>query len=135
MQSKLLKLIFIYTFLDVSVRIVSSTVPNEGRVEVRFAGVWAPLCVQRSLTNIQAARVVCRQLGYGRGYYFAARSQTRLPPLRRPLYPTALAWTTNINCRGDEASLSECSQRWRFTQCSGVYPNAPVEIKCRPKGK
>ncbi len=51
---------------SLEVRLINSTAPNAGRVELRKAGVWGTICgIDWSSLD---ATVVCRMLGYDIGY-------------------------------------------------------------------
>ncbi len=58
------------------VRLVNSTAPNAGRVELKKAGVWGTICSNG--WSSADATVVCRMLGYDIGYilYFVYHSTT-----------------------------------------------------------
>ena len=47
---------------DIRLRLVNGTVPNEGRVEIFYDNSWGTIC--DTYWSYNAAKVVCRQLGY-----------------------------------------------------------------------
>jgi len=50
-------------FVDTDVRLAGSSVPHEGRLEVKVGGVWGTVC-DDDFDNIDAG-VACFMLGFG----------------------------------------------------------------------
>lgn len=99
-------------------RVTGSRLANYGRVEVFSNHTWVAVCDQGF--SMQAARVVCRDLGYTE-----ARPQccSALGPLRSYYYSLT---ATNIGlvvnrCDGSETSLLNCSMSTTATCPSGKY--------------
>ncbi|XP_072921261.1 neurotrypsin [Hemitrygon akajei] len=76
---------------------------GEGRVEVYVNGVWGMICSKN--WDDRDASVVCRQLGHGQS---GKASQIILSGLAM----APIHWS-NIQCRGDEHSIFECSKETR----------------------
>ena len=82
------------------IRLANGSWPSEGRVEVHY-GEWGTVCYDRYF-NINAADVVCRELGYlaavryNYAYFFFPIS-----------YGTM--WLSQVDCIGNETSLHYCS--------------------------
>jgi len=81
-----------------------------GRLYVQMKGTWGSVC--DDFFDYNDAKVVCRQLGYSGGskYYstWGHNSTTNVPIL-----------LDDLNCRGNEASLSLCPARKRgWHNCS-----------------
>jgi hypothetical protein len=83
------------------VRLANGSSEYEGRVELNYNGTWGAVC--REGWDIDAARVVCRELGYqgaihypGNGYF--ARGEGPI-------------WMDGVNCNGDETSISGCEHK------------------------
>ncbi|KAL9984307.1 hypothetical protein ACROYT_G006583 [Oculina patagonica] len=85
---------------DISIRLQGSSVPNTGRVEVLYAGIWG--AISSFNWDINAATVVCRQLGYQAGAE-AALANVVYGPISGPV------WLTNLKCCGSETNLTSCS--------------------------
>ena len=86
---------------DRLIRLVSGTVPNEGRVEVRTGcySEWGTVC--DDLWGTADAQVACRQLGYATDGVIAYSSA-------RFGQGTGDILLDNLGCTGSEASLVEC---------------------------
>ena len=70
----------------------------EGRVEVKYNGVWGTVCDNGwSFTD---ADVVCRQLGLGR--YGVSRSSAYFGQGSGPI------WLDDVQCTGSESTLASC---------------------------
>ena len=88
--------------------------PGAGRVEANINGYWSTVCDDGwSLTE---ADVVCKQLGFTRAINFTTGSTTvdmfGVANSKQPII------TGNVNCIGQETSLSNCP---------GFDPNAPTQ--------
>ncbi len=91
---------FFVSPLDISIRLQGSSVPNAGRVEVLYAGIWG--AISRRNWDINAATVACRQLGYQAGAE-AALTNIVYGRVSGPV------WLTNLQCSGNENNLMSCS--------------------------
>ena len=93
----------------VTIRLVGGTRDSEGRVEVRYQGVWGTVCDDSWSTN--DAKVVCRQLGYSSegavaktDAYFGQGSGG--------------IWMDDVACTGSEDNLGNCGHRgWGVENC------------------
>ena len=104
-----------YMYID-NIRLVVGSVPYEGRVEVYYNGQWGTVC--DDLFDINAANVVCRQLGYpgamqyhGRAYYGQGSG---------PI------WLDNIACYGSETSIFNCPHNGIGTHNCGHHEDIGV---------
>ena len=90
--------------LDIStVRLFGNTKKYEGKVEV-YDGEWKTVCDPS--WDIDAATVVCRQLGYNRA------SSATWNQMAYSWTPTKI-WKDDVRCRGIENNLKQCSfARW-----------------------
>ncbi|XP_075286595.1 macrophage receptor MARCO [Opisthocomus hoazin] len=79
---------------------------RRGRVEVFHQGSWGTVCDDG--WSIQDATVVCRMLGYSRAVSaFTATAGT------------GQIWLDDVNCRGNERSIFDCSKSdWGVNNCS-----------------
>ncbi|KAK3550131.1 hypothetical protein QTP86_021062 [Hemibagrus guttatus] len=70
----------------------------EGRVEVYYGGAWGTVCDDDF--DLNAAQVVCRQLGYlgAVSWFPSAKYGKGEGPI----------WLDNVHCTGREASISDC---------------------------
>ncbi|XP_052818823.1 uncharacterized protein LOC128244786 isoform X2 [Mya arenaria] len=92
-----------------AIRLRNGTTQSEGRVEVFHNGMWGTVCGDG--TDINFAKVVCRQLGYATdnmavrsGAYFGAGSD--------PI------WLDDATCQGEEAVIDACMfNAWNHHNC------------------
>ncbi|PIK52969.1 putative deleted in malignant brain tumors 1 protein-like isoform X4 [Apostichopus japonicus] len=116
--------------IDLTVRLVNGVGNYEGRVEVFVNGQWGTVC--DDLWDISDAHVVCRMLG------FSAAVEAR----RNAYFGTGddPIWLDNVECIGNETSLSECSSNNlgvhncqhsedAGVECSQVSQNVVSEIR------
>ena len=88
--------------MDGDLRVIpEADVEYAGRLEIYHAGEWGGIC--DDYWGIADARVACRQLGYKHG----VDDVEALRELDGPT--TAPIWLDNVNCTGDETSLTDCS--------------------------
>ncbi|KAI8489059.1 Angiopoietin 4 [Branchiostoma belcheri] len=98
------------TIPGIQVRLAGSSTPLAGRVEVRNGtGPWGSVCDDR--WDLQDARVVCRQLGFGTALeaklagHFGEGSGS--------------VWLDEVACGGDETNLGDCpAEPWGQSDCS-----------------
>ncbi|XP_078670161.1 uncharacterized protein LOC144910683 isoform X26 [Branchiostoma floridae x Branchiostoma belcheri] len=115
------------------IRLVGGATEYEGRVEIRTGdGEWGTICDDNFDDNINAANVVCRQLGYG-----PALQYTGSHVFGEGSGPI---WLDDVRCAGDEESLLDCPSRdWGEHNCghsedvgvicSNTTSNASLEIR------
>ena len=99
-----------------------------GRVEVLYKGVWGTICGDS--WDLRDADVVCRQLGY-EGALSALRNTT----VRYSAFGqrTGQIWLNELNCNGNETSISDCKHRgWGAHDCRYYFDAGVV---CRPTSK
>ncbi|XP_071157151.1 scavenger receptor cysteine-rich domain-containing protein DMBT1-like [Mytilus edulis] len=107
---------------NLNVRLVGGRSDNEGRVEVFYNNTWGTIC--DDYWDQREAQVICRMLGKpsygalakGNAFYGAGRGQI---------------WLDNVNCVGNETSISQCGSRgWGVNNC-GHSEDASVSCSGR----
>ncbi|KAM4860772.1 CD5 antigen-like [Thomomys bottae] len=92
------------------VRLAQGPTRCEGRVEVQHQGQWSTVC--KTGWNLQAAKVVCRQLGCGRAL-LTKRQCDKAFQGQGPI------WMSQIACSGQEAALQNCDlELWEKNNCT-----------------
>ncbi|XP_068710420.1 scavenger receptor cysteine-rich type 1 protein M160-like isoform X2 [Montipora foliosa] len=86
--------------IDIPIRLQGSTLPNAGRVEVFYGGVWGSISSDN--WDMNDATVVCRQLGYQDGAEVALKNRV-YGPFFGPV------WLTYLHCTGNEKNVMECA--------------------------
>ena len=85
----------------------------EGRVEIYYNGEWGTVC--RDIWDLRDAIVVCRQLGY-----FTAQ-RTSIGTGAEFGLGTGRIWLDNVDCRGTESMLSDCTaSSWGIHNCQHI---------------
>jgi len=103
---------------EVTVRLVGSHSPQEGRLEVLHAGTWGTVC--NDFFNHTEARVVCSMLGYDAmaarfigGHYGAGSGQI---------------WLDDVQCSGSERNIADCQHDgWGSHDC---HHSEDVSVSC-----
>uniref|UniRef100_A0A8B9GTN3 SRCR domain-containing protein n=1 Tax=Astyanax mexicanus TaxID=7994 RepID=A0A8B9GTN3_ASTMX len=97
------------------IRLAGGNRTCEGRVELYHAGRWGTICDDD--WNMNAAQVVCRQLGCGKA--LAAPVNGRFGPGSGPI------WMDNTQCQGTEAYLVQCKHNEHIltVYCKWSYSN------------
>ncbi|XP_078528887.1 CD5 antigen-like [Lissotriton helveticus] len=83
------------------VRLVNGTSVCSGRVEVKHIGVWGTVCDDS--WDLKDASVVCRQIGC-----ISVKEYEHNPRFGRSSLPVGMS---NVQCRGDEATLLNCPHK------------------------
>ncbi|KAM9688257.1 CD5 antigen-like isoform 1-T1 [Trichechus inunguis] len=97
-----------------------------GRVEVKHQDQWGTVC--KAGWNLQAAKVVCRQLGCGR----AILTRGHCDDATQGQGPI---WLSQVSCSGTEMTIQDCSFRnWGENNCTHdedtwVQCEDPFELK------
>lgn len=101
---------FLAAYPDVSVRLINTIVPYAGQVEVRYYGVWKPIC--HHSWDKRDGNVVCRMMGYTQGAAAVIKS----------VQGSGNVWLSNIYCGGYESSIDHCSHStWGQSNCPDNY--------------
>ncbi|KAL7733723.1 hypothetical protein ACLKA6_011458 [Drosophila palustris] len=92
----------------VEYRLEGGRSPNEGRLEVKYHGVWGSVCDDDF--NLKAAQVACNSLGY----YGTPKIEANIfGPGKGPI------WLDQVMCQGNETSIDKCSHwNWGEHNCN-----------------
>ncbi|XP_039523119.1 galectin-3-binding protein A-like [Pimephales promelas] len=90
------------------VRLVGK-LPSSGRVEIYHDGQWGTVCDDG--WDVAEAQVVCRQMGFPGAISVSSGGQYG--------EGSGPVWLDDMNCKGSESSLSECSFKgWGVSDCT-----------------
>ena len=115
------ELTFFLLLKVLNVRLAGALISNAGRVEVLYAGVWGT--IDGWSWDINAAKVVCRQLGYPGAISFGSSNQFGIG--------NGPSWFQNVRCLGSESSFEECSKD-TLGYPNGGYPSVATAL-CKSK--
>ncbi|XP_053463889.1 CD5 antigen-like [Nycticebus coucang] len=91
----------------------------QGRVELKHQDKWNAVC--QTGWNLQAAKVVCRQLGCGRAVLTKKHCEESVQG-QRPI------WPSQMSCSGQEVTLQDCPARPRGK--SNCTFNEHIWVEC-----
>lgn len=100
--------------LPLKINLTGGVASNEGRVQIRYNGLWGRVCSQ--YWDIRDGNVVCKQLGYVR-----AISTQSLAPVS-----SETSWMDEVHCVGNERNLWDCMfSGWGHSTlyCNEAYVN------------
>nr|AML23866.1 ixominogen [Ixodes ricinus] len=99
---------------------------SEGRVEVQVHGQWGLVCDDH--WDIDAANVVCRELGFPLGAFEATLGSQHGAGADGESLPIFM---DDVQCTGNETSLSQCGfPGWKKHNC---FSNQTAGVRCRTK--
>ncbi|XP_046390189.1 uncharacterized protein LOC124158856 [Ischnura elegans] len=109
---------------EVLVRLADGPTSHEGRVEVRYHGVWGTVCDDDF--GIPDAQVICRMLGLGWGPGVAVMKEAHYGQGTGPI------WLDEMHCSGNEEKLLDCPRfPWGKNNCGH---SEDASVKCMPPG-
>ena len=107
---------------DVRLVNTNNNINISGRLEVYYEGRWGTVC--DDFFNNNAARVVCRQLGFNPVSAILVSSSTFGQG-------TGPIWLDNVNCNGSEPNIDSCIHNaWGSHNC---HHHEDVGVICRGK--
>ena len=121
--SPIKELTFFLLLKVLNVRLAGAPISNAGRVEVLYAGKWGT--IRGWNWDINAAHVVCRQLGYPGAILFGSSSQFGIG--------NGPSWFQNVRCLGNESSFEECS-KYTLGEPNGRHPWVAT-VLCKSKSR
>lgn len=116
-------------------RLVDGPSNTEGRVEVKYRGIWGTICDDDF--GIREARVVCRQLGL---------NGTAEVKKNKYKQGTGQIWLDQVVCNGDERTIDDCTH-WHWgehncghtedvgVRCGSSNSGRPTPAQLRASGK
>eukprot|EP00966_Prymnesium_polylepis_P271587 6274574-Prymnesium_polylepis.1 len=93
---------------------VQLTAYPRGLALIYNEGVWGTICGHYFRSNSNGANVVCRQLGYGGGTWFAAKTLSDPSKSEREALPIGIG---GVRCAGTEDSLLACRLARDASRC------------------
>lgn len=111
----------------ITVRLIGDPTPpfSYGRVEVLINGTWGTFC--SSQWDLHDAHVICRQLGFDEA--------VTAPSFDAFGQGTGSKWKNDLQCVGNETSISECKHdRWISVPSCGS-PSYATSAMCILPGK
>jgi len=101
----------------IMVRLVGSSSPREGRLEVYYNDTWGTVC--HNHFNDTEAKVVCNMLGYRNGGQFIGNRYGSI---------SGQIWMGDIRCNGMETNIASCQHGdWGSHNCSH---NTDISVSC-----
>ena len=92
--------------------------PNNGLVQVFRNGEWGYICDDH--WDLRDARVVCRQLGFRNAEKALFGSKSKYGEFTK-------FWLDNVDCKGLESSVSECSHSgWGKHDCKPYQKSSVI---------
>ena len=97
------------------VRLVASTFPWQGRVEVMYHGHWTPVCFNKThpSSKMKTAKVICEQLGYQK----PSITDQNINESRQLSFGIC-AFIVSSSCRGNESEIGECPLNFQDHPCN-----------------
>ncbi|XP_048585093.1 deleted in malignant brain tumors 1 protein [Nematostella vectensis] len=95
---------------EIPVRLMDGADLTEGRVEVMYKREWGAIC--DDMWDMRDGHVVCRMLGFDSATSTSCCGKYGPSKSRR-------VWLDDVQCKGEEKSISECNKReWGSNNCN-----------------